>query len=486
MNYGILTIKELIELITNNKIKVEKLIEEVFKNIEKHKQDNFYVNLDKENAINYAKKLDELNNFSDKLTGIPFFEKDNIATKNLKTTSSSKILGDFIPPYSATVHEDLIKAGAILMGKTTMDELGMGGTGLFASTGIVANPRDKKRIIGGSSSGSTYAVATGIVPFATGSDTGDSIRKPASLNGIVGFKPTYGAISRFGLFPYAPSFDTIGFLAKSVEDVALLSDIAIHTDEKDFTSTQIDNKDFEKNLILKNDSIKFGFLKNVFEQMPLFLKNEYDSFFEKLKKEGHTIEMIDFHHQLLETLPSVYKMISFAEAVSTNSNLDGINFGKRVDGSDYIEIMKNSRTNGFGPIVKKRFVLGSFQLKRENQVELLLKSKQVRRMIIDELAKIYNEIDILILPPTTAIAPLIDDVLKDNVDENDVETGFVEDILILANINGMPSITLPFIKEKNMPIGINLNAAPKNDLFLLQVAKYVETFLNLPIEIVGE
>ncbi|AOG60076.1 aspartyl/glutamyl-tRNA amidotransferase subunit A [Spiroplasma helicoides] len=479
-----LSISEIHNKLKNKELSVKELINDVHKNLESHLSSNFLVTL-LENDFD-GDELQKMFDEQNLLSAIPFVTKDNFSTKGILTTAGTKILENYYPPIDATITKKLKDKNTILLGKSSLDELGMGGTGLFGFNGEVHHPFDKDRIAGGSSSGSAYAVAAGLVPFATGSDTGDSIRKPASFNGIVGFKPTYGSISRYGVIPYAPSLDHLGYFTRSVEDVAILCDATYGYDEKDFTS--IDNtNEYYKNFSKSPKQIKFGFIKQVEKYMKTDLKDSYEKLFEKIKKDGHTIEYIDFNEQLLESIPAVYMMISFSEAVSTHADLDGINFGLRAEGSDYIEIMKKSRTKYFGPNVKKRFTIGSLQLKKENQEELLNRSKKVRTLIIQEIKKLYEKIDILILPPSFSVAPLIKDVLGTDIEDRDDNQGvWIEDILILGNMSGMPSITLPFIKENNLPIGINLNAKPKADLELLQASNYLEQLLSKVINKEGK
>ncbi|AHI52471.1 amidase family protein [Spiroplasma culicicola] len=468
-----LSIIELHEKLKNKEFSVSELVNQTYKNLQAEMDSNFLVSL-----VEPEKDLDKKFDESNFLSGIPFVTKDNISVKNTLTTAGSKILSNYIAPFDATVSQKLKEANSIVLGKATLDELGMGGTGLFGFNGEVRNPKDHSRIVGGSSSGSAYAVATGLVPFATGTDTGDSIRKPASFNGIVGYKPTYGSISRYGVIPYAPSLDHVGFFTRNVTDAAILADATFKYDKKDFTSIDNTNEYF-KNLNNPNQKIKFGFIKQVEEHMSGKLHDDYQTICDKIREDGHELINLDFNKQLLDAIPAIYMMISFAEGVSTHANLDGINFGLRAPGKDYADIMKKSRAQGFGKTVKRRFVIGSYQLKSSNQEKLLAKSKKVRRLIIEELARMYEQVDILILPPALEVAPLVEQVMGTDIEERkDNGSVFLEDVLILANMNGMPSITIPFVNYDNLPIGINLNAKPKNDLLLLQASKYMEDLIK--------
>ncbi|QGS51571.1 amidase family protein [Spiroplasma tabanidicola] len=476
MNFKNLTIVDIHNKIKNKELKVKDLVDSVYENLKAEFKSNFLVTLI-ENK-NSEKELQELFDENKLLSAIPYVTKDNISTKNILTTAGSNILSNYFPPYDATITEHLKNEHTILLGKASLDELGMGGTGLFGFNGEVRHPKDSERIAGGSSSGSAYAVAAGLVPFATGTDTGDSIRKPASYCGIVGFKPTYGSISRYGVIPYAPSLDHLGFFTNSVDDAAILSDATFKHDPKDFTSINNENE-FYKNINNLDKKTKFGFLKSVLKYFKEDLKKDYLNLFEKIKAEGFEVIEIDFDEKLLATIPAVYMMISFSEGVSTHANLDGINFGKREEGKDYKDIMKKTRTKNFGNTVKRRFTIGSFQLKKENQEDLLLRSKKIRRLIIEELTKVFNQIDILFLPPSLDVAPTVKNILGTDVEERGDHDGiWVDDILELANFNGMPSITIPFIEKNNLPIGININAKPKNDLQVLQAAKFLENLIK--------
>ncbi|AKX33775.1 aspartyl/glutamyl-tRNA amidotransferase subunit A [Spiroplasma litorale] len=478
MNFKKTSISDLHKKYINKEANVKDVIKNVIDNISKEKDKNFLITFTDKEALNISENIMiEKNKF---LSGIPYVNKDNVSTKGVLTTAGSKLLKDYVPPYDATITELLKKQQAIQIGKSALDELGMGGTGLFSFNGIVKNPIDEKRIIGGSSSGSAYSVCKGLVPFAIGTDTGDSIRKPASYAGIYGYKPTYGSISRYGVIPYAPSLDHVGFFTNFAEDLVYLADVFIKYDKKD--STSINNeKDYLKVLEKKVQKNKFVFIKQVWDYLSENLKEAYLKLFDILKKDGHIVEMVSFNKNLLDAIPAMYMMISFAEGVSTSSNLDGINFGFRQEGNDYEDIIKKTRTYSFGDTVKRRFLLGSYQLRKENQELLLAKSKKVRRLVVEELNKIYEDCDILILPPSLKEAPLINEVYGTDIEERyDGDSAFLQDLLILANLNGMPSITLPFIKDNktNMPIGININSKPFTDDNLLSITIYLEKIIK--------
>ena len=309
------------------------------------------------------------------LNGIPYALKDNFSTKGILSTSSSNILKDYVPVYDATAHKKLKDAGAILVGKTVLDELAMGGTGTTASTGVVKNPWDDEREIGGSSAGSAASVALGIVPFAIGSDTGDSIRKPASFGGVVGFKPTYGRISRYGLFAFASSLDHVGCFTRCVRDAAIVTDILKGKDERDMTSLPDENIKYTdmldssikgKKLFYIKEIADLDFYKNAGEET-IEVLTKFKETIDKCKEIGFEVEEVSIDEKLLKAIYPAYMTISCAEATSNNSNLTGIIFGPRGEGNNINEIMFDARTKGFSELIKRRFILGSYILQREQQ-----------------------------------------------------------------------------------------------------------------------
>lgn len=327
------TIVQLHKELVNKTLTATEIVEEVLMMIKSYQSDNFLLGFDATKMKSVAQEIDQQGIDQDNfLAGIPYFAKDNFSTQGLTTTGGSMILKDYVPPFNATVINLLNNHQALMSGKTNLDELGMGGTGTSSAFGAVPNPLSKKHLVGGSSSGSAYGVAKGIVPFALGSDTGDSIRRPASFAGIVGYKPTYGAISRYGMLPYAPSLDHPGVLAKTIEDSAIVADALIEFDAADFTSLKVEKKGFYQNLNNFDKQLTFGYLTNVHDFLPPNLKKKYDELYALLKKDGVVVKPLEFSQALLEALSPVYMMISFSEAVSSNANLAGINFGTRVEG----------------------------------------------------------------------------------------------------------------------------------------------------------
>jgi len=406
------------------------------------------------------------------LSGIPYAAKDNLSTKGILTTASSNILANYVPVFDATCIEKLKESGAVMIGKTVMDELGMGGTGTTGHTGVVKNPWDTTRQTAGSSAGSAAAVAKGIVPYALGTDTGDSIRKPAGYCGIVGFKPTYGLISRWGLFAFASSLDHIGCLTRSVKDAAYVVDAMKGSDGKDMTSFDSTNINLVKDYTTDVKGKKLFTIKELNDELKN-TKEIYDNFMktiEHAKACGIEVveESIDEH--ILRGVYPAYMAISCAEATSNNSNLTGIPFGNRKDGNTPDEVMINTRTEGFSELIRRRFVIGSFILQRENQEKLFKNAQRIRRMIVDKMNELFEKYDGCLMPNTNTIAPHFGeahDVMSDNY------LLFAENLAI-GNFGGYPSITIPSGIVENMPVAINITCPVKHDSDAINIAAALE------------
>ena len=458
-------------------MKIQEFTKDVEKNVQKcaalsedaQKKLNAIVTfIDPSEQIEAVKKMDE----SLPLYGVPIAIKDNFNTKGIRTTASSRILDNYIPIYDATVIKKLKDAGAILFAKTSMDELGMGGTNLNAYTGKVNNPYDVSRISGGSSGGSAALVAEGVVPVAMGTDTGDSIRKPAAYCGVVGFKPTYGRISRYGVIPYASSLDHVGFFTTCIKDAARMLQVCAGRDDHDMTSSYEKVEEYEKNLNSDIRGKKIAILDNVMNSIEdQRIVDNFNEVIEKLEKRGAIVERVSMDETLLQTLLPVYLIIANAEACANHSNLDGVRFGMREEGHDLEEIMINSRTKGFSSAVRKRFVLGSYSLFVENQEKLFRKAQKVRRVIVDEYKKILEQYDCVIASAAPTVAPHP----EDSVGEKMSDTYLVaENFMILGNMSGYPSLTLPSGFVEGLPIGINVTAKAFDEQNLLNICKAIE------------
>lgn len=471
MKYDNLSVLELRKLLDNKEVTTL----ELFNNSRKLAMK---LNDDYNNFVTILDKLEYNPNKNSLLNGIPYALKDNFSTKDILTTGSSNILKDYIPIYNSTVYQKLIDAGCVLVGKTTLDELAMGGTGTTCHTGVVRNIWDKKRMVGGSSSGSANAVASGIVPFAIGSDTGDSVRKPASYVGVVGFKPTYGRISRYGLFAFASSLDHVGIFARNVKDVAIVTDVLKGKDTNDMTSLEDDNIKYADNLDNEIKGRKLFYIKEVInvktnnKETEEIIKKFMDNI-DKLRELGFVIEEVSIDKKLLEAVYPTYNIISCAEATSNNANLTGILYGPRSDKDNINDMIFDARTKGFSELIKRRFVIGSYVLQKENQDKLFLNACRVRRIIVDKINDLFKEYDGYILP-TSGIAPLLEDA-SDKLTE---EYLILENHLQIGNFGGFPSITIPCGYVNNMPISINLTGRAKEDSLVLNMAYHISNKLG--------
>lgn len=416
------------------------------------------------------------------LSGIPYGIKDNYSTKGILSTGSSNTLKDYVPFFTATAVENLKKVGAVGVNKTVMDEFGMGGTGTTGHTGTVLNPWDKERMCAGSSSGSACAVAAGIYPYALGSDTGDSIRKPAAYCGIVGYKPTYGMISRYGLFPFASSLDTCGVLSRSVKDAAIVVDNMKGIDKNDMTSWDSNNIHLFNSIDGKVKGKKLCYVKelcdiNNYPDATDELKQHLNNFMNtlnKCKELGMVVEEVSVNQKLLNAISSTYVVISCAEATSNMSNLTGISFGPRAEGDNYIDMMKNYRTNGFCSLIKRRFVIGSYVLQAENKDRYFFNAQRARRLIVDCWKKIFKEYDAVILPVGSGPAKYLDNSKNKKI--TNIEP--LEEHLQIGNFGGFPSITIPNGFINNMPVGINITGNCYNDKNVLNIAYALENSMN--------
>ncbi len=474
-----LSIKEIHNALLKKEISIYELVSESIKRAKGNKDNAFEIILEKE-ALAKAKELDEKSIPEDNyLYGIPYVAKDNFSTKGIETTASSNILNGYVPLFDATVISKLNEAGAILIGKTTLDELAMGGTGTSSHKGIAFNPYDPKHehLVGGSSCGSAVCVASGITPFALGSDTGDSVRKPASYAGLVGLKPTWGRISRYGLFPFAQSLDHVAYFTRTVEDSGIILGYLAGKDIHDQTSSdqKIDDyKDVEKLGSLKGK--KIALIKEIDETFTdQVLIEKYNWLIKKLKKEGAIINEVHIDSRLLEAIYPSYIVISCAEATSNNANLDGIKFGPYYEGKTYQEVMENARTKGFSNLIKRRFVIGSYALMKENQEEVFLRAQKARRLITEKFNEVLIDNDAIIALASPSSAPRFDEK-SDKLSKTSL---IADNFLAFANFGGQPSITIPLGFKDNLPYGLNITSAIFNEQKLLNVANEIEKITGL-------
>ena len=484
MKYMDKTIEELHKLLKDNKVTSDELVKESLE-LSHEVQDkyNAFVTI-----LDDAKGTEVTDNL---LSGIPCGIKDNYSTKGVLSTGSSNTLKDYVPFFDATAYENLKNAGAIMVNKTVMDEFGMGGTGTSGHTGIVRNPWDRTRMCAGSSAGSACAVAFGVYPYATGSDTGDSIRKPAAYCGIVGYKPTYGMISRYGLFPFASSLDHLGVLTRNVKDAAIVVDTMKGKDEKDMTSWDSSNIKLSESLDGNIKGKKLCYIKelcdidnykNPSDELKKHLRNFTDKV-ELFRKNGFIIDEVSVDQTLLNAIASTYVIISCAEATSNMSNLTGIIFGPRGEGDNYIDMIIDHRTKGFSPLIKRRFVIGSYVLQKENQERYFKNAQRVRRLLVDEWKKLFKKYEAVILPVGTGPAKKLE---TDSLDILTEGTEALEEHLQVGNYGGFPSITIPYGFVDGLPVGINITGNCYDDANILNIAYGMESMMDYKNQIAKE
>ncbi len=412
--------------------------------------------------------LPEIEVKNDKLKGLPFALKDNMAMNGVVTSAASKIIKNFKPNFNSTALIKLMQAGAIPVAKANLDELAMGGSGLVSNYGKVYHPFIKNGIIGGSSSGSAYLVANGDLPFAIGTDTGDSVRKPAAYAGIVGFKPTWGLVSRYGIYDFSPTWDTLSWFTNTVNEAAVLLDVLAGYDSRDATSIEVAPQNYEENL--KTDKkFKIGLIKSEVDGIPSEeIKSNYYSILKKAKADGHEIIELDANMEILGRLLIVYRIISSVEAFSVNSNLTGFLFGEaNHTGKTFEEQITNARTEGFAFEVKKRFLYAMESI--SNNEKIYHDAAKARTLIINELDRLFGLVDTIVLPAHLHFKP------EEDIKHHNYDT-FMNDFLGLFNANGSPSITIPTNHDKTAPTALNVAAKPFDDIVALQVAKILEGY----------
>jgi len=457
------TIKELSSMLRSKEVSNYELLQETFELVKEYKNLNAFITLNEENALKKARDLD--NNPSDlTLSGIPIAQKDLFVTKDLRTTCGSNMLSNFIPPYSATVIENLENAGCISIGKTNMDEFAMGSSNETSFYGNVNNPWGEKLVPGGSSGGSAAVVAAGIVPAATGTDTGGSIRQPASLCGITGIKPTYGRISRWGMIAFASSLDQAGPMARTAEDCAILMNVMCSHDIKDTTSLDENIPDFTKGLDAPIKGLKIGIVKE-------FDLSKLDSnvvkVFEDSKKhyESLGVEFVEVSLPNINLSVPTYYVVAPAECSSNLSRFDGVKFGKRCnDPADLEDLYIRSRSEGFGDEVKRRILIGSYVLSAGFYDAYYKKAQQVRRLIKNDFDNAFKYVD-LIMSPTTRGTAFEAGSMSDPIQM------YLEDLFTVpANLAGLPGISIPSGSLDSKPLGIQLIGNSLQEGQLLNVA----------------
>lgn len=442
-------------MLDSKEISAVELTEQYFDRIENSdKEINSYITVCKENALADAKKAQEVidSGNSGAFTGLPISVKDNICTLGVKTTCASHMLDDFIPPYNATVMEKLKKDNIVMLGKTNMDEFAMGGSSQTSYFGGVKNPYDLTRVTGGSSGGAAASVSADLCAAALGSDTGGSVRQPASFCGVTGLKPTYGTVSRWGLIAFASSLDQIGVIAKSAEDTGYMLEGIYGYDENDATSSKKSEGNYNSLIGSDVNKLKIGVPKEFFgDGLNDEVKTAVLNAVEYYKKLG--CEIVDVSLPSLEYAISAYYLISSAEAASNLSRFDGIKYGLRSGlGEDFNDLIKNSRREGFGQEVKRRIMLGNYALCSGYYDAYYKNATRIRTQIRNEYSDIFSKCDVMLTPtaPTTAY--------KIGEQENDPVKMYLADIYtVTVNIAGLPAIsTTCGYDSKGLPIGMSL------------------------------
>lgn len=467
-----LTVHELIEKLDKNEVTSEDIIKSYSKRIEEKEKDvKAFVTITTDKALEESKSV---NRTKSKVAGIPIGLKDNLCTKEVKTTCSSKMLENFIAPYNATVVENLKNAGIISIGKMNMDEFAMGSSTEYSTFKTTKNPWNLSTVPGGSSGGSAAAVASDMVPWALGSDTGGSIRQPASLCGVVGLKPTYGLVSRYGLVAFASSLDQIGPITKDVTDSAILLNIIAGHDEKDSTSVDMPKKDYTKSLVKDVSKFTIGVPKEFLgEGTNQEVRKSIEKAIEKYKELGATVEecTLDVANQSLAT----YYIIACAEASSNLGRFDGIRYGYRTKNYNSLnDIFINSRSEAFGEEVKRRIILGTYVLSSGYYDAYYKKAQKVRTVIKQEFEKLFKKYDFLITPTSPTVAYKIGE--KSN---NPLEMYLADLCTVSVNIAGLPGISIPCgVDSSGLPIGLQLIGHPFEEETILQAAYTYEQEIN--------
>ena len=434
---------------------------------------NTYITKCFDDAIISAKNFDKKKDYKGLLPGIPIAVKDLFCTKNVKTTAGSKILHNFVPTYESTVTKKLWSEGAFLLGKLNCDEFAMGSSNETSFFGNVTNPFGDKLVPGGSSGGSASALASNLTPVTVGTDTGGSIRQPASFTGTVGLKPTYGRCSRWGIVAFASSLDQAGPMTKTVEDCSLLLQAIAGYDPKDSTSVDIKVDNYNSNLTDKVKDLKIGIPKEYrVENMPSEIDELWKKGMDYLKDAGAIIKNISLPHTMY-ALPAYY-IVAPAEASSNLARYDGVKYGHRSKGSNLIEMYENTRSEGFGDEVKRRILIGTYVLSSGYYDAYYLKAQKVRQLIKNDFDQAFKDVDAILTPSTPSAAFKMGDKKDDPVSMylNDVFT-------VPVNLAGLPAISVPSGYDKNkLPLGLQLIGKPFDEQTILNLSLAIQKRAN--------
>ena len=467
-----MTAHELLALYRAGEADPEQAAASVFSQIKKHEEKiGAYITLTEETAMARARELKDAPR-SLPLYGIPIAVKDNMCTAGVQTTCGSRILDPFIPPYDATVVRKLKEAGAVILGKTNMDEFAMGSSCEHSGYHPTRNPWDTERVPGGSSGGSAAAVAAGEAVLATGSDTGGSIRQPAAFCGIVGMKPTYGAVSRYGLVAFASSLDQIGPFARDVEDCAMMLNVLAGHDPLDSTSVKREYPDYTACLKEGLRGVKIGLIKELFgdgmegiEQGVIQKANEAVG---KLRGLGAETEMVELPN--LKYSLTAYYLIAPAEASSNLARFDGVQYGlRKMDKNDYIDMFRTTRREGFGEEVKRRIMLGTYALSAGYYDAFYLKALRVRTLVVRDFERAFGKFDVVVSPTAPTVTFRIGDKMDDPL------AMYMNDICTIpVNLAGLPAVSVPCGLSGGLPVGLQVIGPAFGEEKILRVAHAYE------------
>jgi len=464
-----LTLIDLVKNIKDKKISSEETTKAFIDRGEKSRDLNSYITEDFSNAMVKAKAFDQKPNFNLKLPGIPMAVKDLFCTNGVKTTAGSKILNNFIPPYESTVTQNIWNEGAILLGKLNCDEFAMGSSNETSFFGNVQSPIDKGLVPGGSSGGSASALAANLTPITIGTDTGGSIRQPASFTGTVGLKPTYGSCSRYGIVAFASSLDQAGPMSKNVKDCALLQEIISTYDEKDSTSINFKRNEYSKELTNNIKGKKIGIPKEYrVDGMPKEIEDLWTKGIEYAKDCGAEIVEISLPHTNY-ALPAYY-IVAPAEASSNLARYDGVKYGFRSKGENLIDMYEKTRSEGFGEEVQRRIMIGTYVLSSGYYDAYYLKAQKVRKLIKNDFDEAYKKVDAILTPSTPSAA------FKIGEKTNDPVSMYLNDIFTVpVNLAGLPAISIPAGADaKGYPLGLQIIGKAFDEQSILNIAYAME------------
>ncbi len=468
-----LTLTELVKNIKEKKLSSTEITKAFVERSQKSKELNTYITEDFSSAIEKAKKFDNKPNFDLKLPGIPMAVKDLFCTNGVRTTAGSKILNNFIPTYESTVTQNIWQQGAILLGKLNCDEFAMGSSNETSFFGNVQNPIDKNLVPGGSSGGSASALAANLTPVTIGTDTGGSIRQPASFTGTVGLKPTYGSCSRYGIVAFASSLDQAGPMSKNVKDCALLLEVMSSYDKKDSTSIDFNRSKYSLELNNNIKGKKIGIPKEYrVDDMPIEIEELWKKGIEHVKECGAELVDISLPHTNY-ALPTYY-IVAPAEASSNLARYDGVKYGFRSHGENLIDMYEKTRSEGFGDEVKRRIMIGTYVLSSGYYDAYYLKAQKVRRLIKNDFDVVFNQVEAILTPSTPSSA------FKIGEKTNDPISMYLNDIFTVPiNLAGLPGISIPAGLDKNdYPLGLQIIGKAFDEQNILNIAYSIEEKIN--------